>query len=389
MMLSISNMSHTVKMYVAHITRFSVLVLFAFFISYYANIPQGVVSEAAQTSNDLSGYAWSDNIGWISFKGTNYGVSFTQSTGNMSGYAWSDNIGWISFNASDVAGCPAAPCSPSIHNGTGVVTGWAKALSASGGWDGWIQLSGSWSPSVSFSSNVASGYSWGSDVVGWVSWSGVGYSVTKLVCENGANNPPACTTYDPCENGANNPPTCTTYDPCANGANNPPTCTVFTPTATLSASPTTIDQGQSATLTWSSTNATSCVGTGFTAGGASGTRSTGAINTPGTSNYQVVCTGAGGSSAPAFASVIVLAPNVSISADPIRVQSGSNSNVSWDASQVNSCAISGPGLSRTNYPGQQSVPISAQSTYTITCQTNGSPITDSVIVNILSEFQEF
>ena len=43
------------------------------------------------------------------------------------------------------------------------------------------------------------------------------------------------------------------------------------PTATLSANPTSITSGQSSTLTWSSTNATSCTGTGFTAAGTSGT----------------------------------------------------------------------------------------------------------------------
>ncbi len=139
----------------------------------------------ASSAQNLSGYAWSDNIGWISFNCTNtsscssvdYGVNAHPSTGIFSGYAWSDNIGWVSFNASSVSGCPTGSCRPTINNTTGAVTGWARALaggtSQSGGWDGWIRLSGSWSPSVSFSGTAASGYSWGSDVVGWVSWSGV------------------------------------------------------------------------------------------------------------------------------------------------------------------------------------------------------------------------
>lgn len=192
-----------------------------------------------------------------------------------------------------------------------------------------------------------------------------------------------------CSNGANNPPTCSTYDPCSNGANNPPSCSTFTPTVSISASPSTIDQGQSSTLTWSSTNATSCTGTGFTAGGTSGTRSTGALNTPGTSNYQVVCSGTGGNSPPAFASVEVRSPTATISASPTRVQTGTNSQISWSASQVNSCVISGPGLSSTSISGSQAVPISSQSIYTITCQTNGSPVTKSVTVNVVAIFKEF
>lgn len=186
---------------------------------------------------------------------------------------------------------------------------------------------------------------------------------------------------------------------CINGANNPQFCSTFTPTASLSASPTVIDQGQSSILSWSSTNATSCTGTGFTAGGSSGTRSTGILNNPGTSNYQVVCTGAGGTSAPAFASVEVLSPNVTISASPTRVQAGANSQISWSASGVKSCTVTGPSgtLASGNANAShnfsigspRSVSISTQSIFTITCQTNGTPATKSVTVNVVAIFQEF
>lgn len=63
------------------------------------------------------------------------------------------------------------------------------------------------------------------------------------------------------------------------------------PTVTLTASPTSITSGGSSTLIWSSTNATSCTGTGFTAGGTSGN----AIVSPAvTQTYSITCTGAGG-----------------------------------------------------------------------------------------------
>lgn len=56
-------------------------------------------------SGALSGYAWNDNYGWISFSCDNnnwcatssYGVSIN-SSGIFSGWAWSDTAGWISFN---------------------------------------------------------------------------------------------------------------------------------------------------------------------------------------------------------------------------------------------------------------------------------------------------
>ena len=75
----------------------------------------------------------------------------------------------------------------------------------------------------------------------------------------------------------------------------PDPATVQIPTITLSASPTSVTAGQSATLTWNSTNATSCTASGAWSGPepTSGSTSTGAINQ--TSNYILNCTGAGGS----------------------------------------------------------------------------------------------
>lgn len=55
----------------------------------------------------LSGWAWSESFGWISFASTTsptYGVNIATTTtdgyetGEWDGYAWSDQIGWISFN---------------------------------------------------------------------------------------------------------------------------------------------------------------------------------------------------------------------------------------------------------------------------------------------------
>jgi|GEM_PF-3245711 len=127
----------------------------------------------------ITGYAWSSNIGWISFNGTGYGLSVSN-TGTISGYAWSSNIGWISANSSQLTGCPSAPCTATIDS-DGQFHGWLRAISGStaqsGGWDGFISLSGSGYGPAKQSTGVVSGYAWGSDVVGWVSFSGSNYSV--------------------------------------------------------------------------------------------------------------------------------------------------------------------------------------------------------------------
>lgn len=75
-----------------------------------------------KVSNDgdgnLSGWAYNDKIGWISFSCQNEVASSTicvnyphyqviLSNGDFSGYAWNDRIGWISFNCNDfgAGGC--------------------------------------------------------------------------------------------------------------------------------------------------------------------------------------------------------------------------------------------------------------------------------------------
>jgi len=177
---------------------------------------------------------------------------------------------------------------------------------------------------------------------------------------------------------------------CTNGvwSLNSNSCTL-SPTATLDALPSTIDSGQSSVLAWNSTNATSCTASGgFSTGGAtSGSASTGALTSP--QNYQVLCTGPGGSVNSNTAAVTVQVPTVTLGANPKRLQAGTNTQIAWSASQVRSCTVLGPGLSSTNLSGSQAVTIASQSTYVILCQTNGLPITKAVIVNVVPKFSEF
>ncbi|MBI5153289.1 MAG: hypothetical protein HZA36_02410 [Parcubacteria group bacterium] len=66
---------------------------------------------------NVSGNAWSENIGWISFKnpnaGSSYGVNIHPLSGILSGYAWSEHIGWIDFN--QAAGCPKGTCQGKLN----------------------------------------------------------------------------------------------------------------------------------------------------------------------------------------------------------------------------------------------------------------------------------
>ncbi|HOZ56501.1 MAG: hypothetical protein BWY51_00344 [Parcubacteria group bacterium ADurb.Bin316] len=133
-----------------------ILIISAFFV-FIDNSQNALKFVQAGDGDNVRGYAWSSNIGWISFNSlddlgsmVDYGVSVDPDSGNFSGYAWSSNIGWISFNRSDTNNPPLAdPGNGSgpiaivnLDNASstfGQITGWAKILSL--GDDGWIRFS--------------------------------------------------------------------------------------------------------------------------------------------------------------------------------------------------------------------------------------------------------
>lgn len=139
-------------------------------------------AKAQSVNRAITGYAWSDNIGWIQFDAGSDPVVIDVN-GNLKGFAWSDNIGWVKFDqnltgpSGNESGVKVTFSDPQKNNGT--VYGWARAcggtvngdcLSASrtDGWDGWIKFGGNSSNNPVLENNVFKGFVWGSDVVGWV-----------------------------------------------------------------------------------------------------------------------------------------------------------------------------------------------------------------------------
>lgn len=167
---------------------FSALILFTVialsFATYVKNYSIINIDKAMASSNPLSGWAWSPNIGWVNFDSYSDISTGANNTAILSGYAWSPNIGWISFASSDLTGCPSGICQAQIDLTTGAVSGWAIALSGKGrtdGFDGWIELSGTnhisdpLSPTNSgvylkTSDCTLSGMAWGSEVIGWLNF---------------------------------------------------------------------------------------------------------------------------------------------------------------------------------------------------------------------------
>ncbi len=86
----------TVLMFLIAFGLSSVMVFYEF------GSKKNIKTTSASADNNVSGWAWNSNTGWVSFNctndtpacnGTNYGVSININTGHFSGYAWSSNTG--------------------------------------------------------------------------------------------------------------------------------------------------------------------------------------------------------------------------------------------------------------------------------------------------------
>jgi len=174
--------------------QFKILILGIGFLSLLIILSLIIVHQSislASSTREFSGWAWSENIGWISFNSDSdgspieYAVSIDISNGKFSGYAWSENIGWISFNESDTGAppsndpCPDPSCiakaipSGQLGNSDVPIYGWARALAHDGGWDGWIRFDHGKSDEVYIDKDGnLHGWAWGGEVIGWISFNG-------------------------------------------------------------------------------------------------------------------------------------------------------------------------------------------------------------------------
>jgi len=140
-------------------------------------------AESGQTKistcdTSLSGYAWTENVGWISMSGSGYSVNIDKTTGLFSGFAWSENIGWVDF--APVSGYPSAPLSSAqMNTSTGDVAGWARVVINQGDPvpTGWIKMSDAaqgYGVKVNTTTGQLTGFAW-SENYGWIDFRQVYY----------------------------------------------------------------------------------------------------------------------------------------------------------------------------------------------------------------------
>jgi hypothetical protein len=152
----------------------------------------------------------------------------------------------------------------------------------------------------------------------------------------------------------------------------PPTAPVAViPSAILTAMPSTVPSGGSATLTWSSTNATSCTASGGWSGvlASSGNQGTGALSS--NTSYSLTCTGPGGTSTPASATVAIT-PTAMLTAMPSTVPSGGSATLKWSSTNATSCTASGGWSGVLASSGNQGTgALTANTSYSLTCTGAG------------------
>lgn len=156
------------------------------------------------------------------------------------------------------------------------------------------------------------------------------------------------------------------------------------PIASLSASALTVGPAGSAELTWTSSNATACTGSGGWSGAQapSGSASTGALTK--STTYSLTCSGAGGVTSPVYVTVNVT-PTVTLNGSAVSVAAGGTSVLTWNSSNATSCTASGAWNGAKPTSGSESTAaLTVNATYALTCSgPGGSSSPASVAINVV------
>jgi hypothetical protein len=150
---------------------------------------------------------------------------------------------------------------------------------------------------------------------------------------------------------------------------------VSAPTVTLTANPTSVPGGGTATLTWSTTNAVSCTATGGWSGSkaTSGSAATTALTA--STSYTLTCDGSSGTTPAAATATVTVssstsppAPTVTLKASPTSVPSGGTATLTWSTTNAVSCtATGGWSGSKATSGSAATTALTASTSYTLTC----------------------
>lgn len=160
------------------------------------------------------------------------------------------------------------------------------------------------------------------------------------------------------------------------------------PTVSITANPATIDSGNSTTLSWNASNASSCTATGGWSGSkpTDGSESSGTLS--GDTTFELSCDGPGGTTSD---SVVVTvngggaAPVLTLSVSPTQVTAGDTATLTWTSSNTTSCLASGAWMGSKPLNGSESTgSLSGNSTFSMRCDGPDGSVNRSVSVTVVS-----
>jgi hypothetical protein len=242
-------------------------------------------------------------------------------------------------------------------------------------------------PTVTFAASPSSITAGGSSVLTWSSKNATacdasgGWTGTKTESGSFTVDPTSTTTYTLTCTGAGGSDHASTLVTVRAATTAP-----AAPTVALTASVTTIPAGTTSKLTWSSKNATSCVGSdGWT--GTEATSGTHNVSPTSTTTYTLSCTSSAGTAAASTkitvdAAAAVPAPTVTLTASSTTISSGGSSTLTWSTLNASSCTASGGWSGTEAVSGTHSVSPTATTTYTLTCTGTGGSTTASDTVTV-------
>ena len=200
---------------------------------------------------------------------------------------------------------------------------------------------------------------------------------------------PNATNYNPY---ANQPSTGCTYivygctDPNASNynssaTNNDGSCTYPNPTVSLSLSPSSIIQGQNATLSWSTFNSTSQSITNIGTVGSSGSIN---VSPSATITYTLTGNYYGYTSASVSRTLTVyVPPSISFTVDDDEIVSGAQTTLRWSVSGSVSTVTVSPGIGSTNIVSLANISPTSTTTYTLSADGPGGSASATVTVTVI------
>lgn len=157
-------------------------------------------------------------------------------------------------------------------------------------------------------------------------------------------------------------------------------CTYYPPSVFLSISPSSIIQGQNATVSWSTSNSTYTYINQFGTVSTSGSRTVSPLSTIA---YLLTASGLGGTRAISRTLTVYIPPTVTLTLDNSTIVLGQSTILGWSTTGDASTNNVQPGIGPSNLVSQVSVSPTVTTTYTATVSGLGGTDSDQITLTVL------